>query len=130
MNGRGFTEDDKAAALAALAANAGNVSKTARDLGIPRTTLSRWSNGERISDGVTAKAQVKKAALADELENVARALVGAMPAKIADATLQQSATALGITVEQMLLLRGEATGNTAMTIEVVYTNASLPTDAS
>ena len=130
MNGRGFTEDDKAAALAALAANAGNVSKTARDLGIPRTTLSRWSNGERITDGVTAKAHVKKSALADELESLARILVGAMPEKVADATLQQSATALGITVEKMLLLRGEATGNTAMTIEVVYTNASLPTDAS
>lgn len=130
MNGRGFTEDDKAAALAALAANAGNVSKTARDLGIPRTTLSRWSNGERITDGVTAKAHVKKSALADELENVARALVGAMPAKIAAATLQQVATSLGITIDKMQVLRGESTDNGTLKIQIVYTDANANPNAS
>ena len=130
MNGRGFTEDDKAAALAALAANAGNVSKTARDLGIPRTTLSRWSNGERITDGVTAKAHVKKSALADELESLARILVGAMPEKVADATLQQSATALGITVDKMQVLRGESTDNGTLKIQIVYTDANANPNAS
>ena len=130
MNGHEFTEDDKAAALAALAANAGNVSKTARDLGIPRTTLSRWSNGERITDGVTAKAHVKKSALADELESLARILVGAMPEKVADATLQQSATALGITVDKMQVLRGESTDNGTLKIQIVYTDANANPNAS
>jgi hypothetical protein len=32
--------------MAALDANAGNLKRTARQLGIPRKTLERWSRGE------------------------------------------------------------------------------------
>lgn len=42
MAARRYTPEDRAAALAALAANQGNVARTARQCGVPRPTLIRW----------------------------------------------------------------------------------------
>lgn len=48
---RRYTDDQVAQALAALDLNGGNVKRTARDLGIPRTTLVRWRDGvSAVSD--------------------------------------------------------------------------------
>jgi transposase-like protein len=41
--GRVYTDEEKAAALAALKANKGNVSKTAREVGVPMQTLHEWT---------------------------------------------------------------------------------------
>lgn len=41
---RTYTDDERVAALAALTLNSGNLSKTARDTGIPIATVSLWRN--------------------------------------------------------------------------------------
>lgn len=41
-----YTDDQRIAALAALAANGGNISQTARQTGIPRITLRKWQASE------------------------------------------------------------------------------------
>ena len=41
-NARRFTESDKAAGLVALAANGGNVKRTARELNVNTATMRRW----------------------------------------------------------------------------------------
>ena len=59
MEHRSFNEDDVASALAALKANRGNAKKTARDLGISRTTLRSWAavaNGQTWSGGTPRSA--------------------------------------------------------------------------
>lgn len=45
MAGRStYRDEDKAAVLAVLAANGGNIKRTARETGIPITTVRRWSS--------------------------------------------------------------------------------------
>jgi transposase-like protein len=39
---RAYSDEDKAAALAALKANAGNVKRTATQVGVPARTVRRW----------------------------------------------------------------------------------------
>lgn len=109
---RQYSDEDKATALAALAANGGNVRKTSRDLGMPYDTLRSWAKGENINQGVVKLQPHKKKALADKLEDIAHKLAGALPEKIEEASLQQTATSLGIVVDKMQLLRGQPTNIT------------------
>lgn len=44
--GRRYTDDQKRAALAQLAANHGNLAKTARETGITRNKLREWTSSE------------------------------------------------------------------------------------
>lgn len=105
---RGYSDQQRAEALAALDANEGNLSETARDTGIPRQTLQEWQRG-RVPEGVPELRQEKKQSLADRLEALAHTLIDVMPEKAADASLQQVATSFGIAVDKMRLLRGEPT---------------------
>jgi transposase-like protein len=109
---RSYTDEERGNALAALAANGGNVSRTAAALGIPAKTLEHWAKGERQPRSAQM-GELKKGPLADAFEDLARQLLAGMtPAKIADANLQQLATAAGIAVDKMQLLRGKPTGVT------------------
>ena len=117
---RRYSDDERASALAALAANGGNVNRAAKEIGIPHDTLRRWSRGERhpearqMSDG-------KKLPLADAIESVVEKMVEAVGGKIENAPLQQLATAIGILIDKMLLLRapkGEGSGATPGSVPV------------
>lgn len=44
MARRHYSDNDRAAALAVLAANDGNLSRTARETGVPLTTLKAWAD--------------------------------------------------------------------------------------
>ncbi len=113
---RRYIDDERASALAALAANAGNVEKTARQIGIPAKTLANWAKG--VSHPEAAKAgDQKKGPLADKLEEVAWKLAEAIPERIAATPLEKLALSLGIVIDKMRLLReqptaiSKATGN-------------------
>lgn len=122
---RSYTPEDKAASLAALAANGGNLAKTAAQVGVPRKTLAEWQKQQTPRGGVADASPPKKAAaeqvakllpgakvaLSDRLEQVASALVDKMddPEKIAAATLSQLAVAAGVAIDKMRLLREQPT---------------------
>jgi hypothetical protein len=106
---RQYSDNDKAAALAALDANGGNTYKTAKDTGINRQTLANWANGRGVNHDMPNLVHQKKGELAERLMDVAHLLVDAIPDKIADASLQQVSTSLGIAIEKIQLLQGEAT---------------------
>lgn len=110
MAQRSYSDEDRANALAALEANGGNITKTARELSIPIPTLRRWATGTAHPEA-SANATAKKGPLADKLEEVAWALAGGMLKKISKAKLSETAIALGITVEKMRLLRDQSTSN-------------------
>jgi len=111
----------KAEALAALDANGGNVNRTARQLGIPESTLRGWKKLDEEQASTPFAAQTrevrefreireeKKAALADRLETIAHQIVDALGDKIPEANLQQAATSLGIITDKMQLLRNAPT---------------------
>lgn len=106
-----YSDSRKANALAALVANDGNLSRTSSELGIPRTTLRHWRDGELPSD-VADLGQVKRGDLAAKLEEVAWALAGAIEGKIPFGTLQHTAVALGIVIDKIQLLHGKPTSIT------------------
>lgn len=106
---RNYSEDDRAVALAAYAANESNLDRTAKFTGIPRNTIRNWVNGGAINADTIQLSTVKKGLLADRLETVAHLLVDCIPDKIAEASLQMVATSLGIAVDKMQLLRNKPT---------------------
>jgi hypothetical protein len=103
---RKYTDRDKAAALAALDANAGNFLRTARDLNIPRATLMQWAAGT-VSEDVPELRQGKRRELADMFEDLARRSVETALGLQGHekTTLAMAASAAGIATDKMQLLR-------------------------
>jgi transposase-like protein len=89
-----YSDEEKAACLAALSANGGNIAKTAREVGVPRDTLRRWARGQ-VHPRVVQMHHEKKEPLADLLEGIARQLLGdlADEARRRAADLKEVATA-------------------------------------
>lgn len=100
-----YTDAQRAAALAALTANGGNLKRTSDELGIPRATLTGWTKNPAL----TELRHENEASLTEELERVAYALVRAIPDKIHEASLNHVSVSLGIAIDKLRLLRGEAT---------------------
>lgn len=57
---RTYSDSDKATYLAALDANGGNISLTAKQTGVPRNTLSDWAKGRNLNAEVTDLRHLKK----------------------------------------------------------------------
>ena len=55
-----YTDEQRVVALAALAANGGNIAKTSREMGIPRITLRKWQASELndLPEVATVKAEL------------------------------------------------------------------------
>lgn len=128
MARRQYSDAEKAESLAALDANGGNVSKTARDLGLPRKTLAQWADDRHIHQDVAELRQEKKIDLAARLEEIARQLAEAMPEKMATANLQQVATSMGIAIDKMQLLRGQPTNISDIAVEQIADRIERMTD--
>lgn len=106
---RRYSDDDRSSALAALAANGGDVAGTAARLEIPRKTLESWARGLRHPEAAQSCLE-KKEPLAEAFDRIAsRILGGVTDKKIRDANLQQTLTSAGIAVDKARLLRGEPT---------------------
>lgn len=104
-----YSDEQKAEALAALAANDGNVSKTAQQLGIGRTTLQQWKT-RGVPEVVTQLSHEKSGDLADRMEALAHALLGDLedPARRIG-KVNEVTTSIGIAIDKARLLRGEST---------------------
>ena len=111
---RQYSDADKATALAALDANGGNVSLTAKQTGVPRKTLEDWSKGRKVVDDVAEMRHLKKGELADRLEEVAHALIENIHIRATNefsplVPLKDYATAFGIIIDKRQLLKGKPT---------------------
>ena len=105
-----YSDEEKATVLATLDANEGNVALTARQLGMPDSTLRGWAKGRGTHEEIAELRDQKKGELSERLEAIAHQLVDALPGKIDEASLQQTATSLGITIDKMQLLKQKPTG--------------------
>jgi hypothetical protein len=105
---RQYSDEQKAAVLANLEANNGNVAKTARDAEIPGTTLDAWKRGIGINDDVTNIRDVKKEDLKDLHKLIAVKSLGLLQNKLSDCSAQQLSTIAAISTDKMLVLSGEA----------------------
>jgi hypothetical protein len=108
MAKRQYSDEDKAAALATLDMNGGNLSKTAKKFGIAISTLQSWRDGRGTNTSVTNMRNVKKGELADKLEQVAHAYTDHLlsPVTINDTGAKDAAVTVGTAIDKMRLLRG------------------------
>ena len=104
----------KAGALAVLESNDGNVYRTAKDLGLPNTTVESWSNGQFVNNEVSEIGKQKKEDLADIFERIARASLERAAGQIDEASYAQTVTGAAIAVDKMRLLRDQSTANVAV----------------
>jgi transposase-like protein len=101
---RDYPVELKAAVIAAIEQNGGNVLATSRLFNLPRDTVNYWwANSERF---VEIKQQTRLA-LADKCENIAHSLADSIESHdLSIVPLAQKATTLGIVIDKMQLLRG------------------------
>ncbi len=116
---RRYTDEMKAEALAALTANAGDLSKTAREMNLPRKTLESWSRGLR-GEPPANMCQDKEADLASRFEAfVGRVLELTTDADIQKAPLDRRMVAAGIAVDKAALLRGKGQDGDRTLVQVL-----------
>jgi len=103
-----YSDRDKAAALAALDLNEGNVWRTAKELGIPRSTLQSWANERGINADVPELRQQKKGDLAEKFEQIANAYADRLlePEVIKEASPNAAIVVAGTATDKMRVLRG------------------------
>jgi transposase-like protein len=108
---RQYTEDDKATALAALAANGGNIRRTARELNIPATTLRKWQAGTGVNQACAHKGAQKKAELDSLFEQAAQVYLGRAldEGAVAKTPGKDAIIAAATATDKMRLLREQAT---------------------
>lgn len=104
---RQYADEQKAAVLANLDANNGNVAKTAREADVPRKTLEAWKEGIGINEEVANISHVKKEELKDLHKLIAVKSLGLLQNKLADCSAAQLSTIAAISTDKMLVLDGE-----------------------
>jgi hypothetical protein len=72
-----YSDDQRAAAMAAYKANGNNLRKTARETGIPKGTLEYWARGDDANPVSDELQTNKNTELVDDLFLLAQALVKA-----------------------------------------------------
>lgn len=120
MARRKWTDEEKAEILAALDANQGNVKRTARQCDVPTSTLRGWAKGRGTNAGVAKLRPQKRGELADALEEIAWQIVDLLPSKLAEAEVRELATLLGVSLDKLLVLRGQANNRTEVSGVQIY----------
>lgn len=109
-----YSSEEKAEALLALEANDGNVAATSMEMGIPYRTLYKWAHGKGVHPEVAVLVKEKRLPLVDRLEQLIQLIAEGMddPTKVAAATLNQLSVAMGVLIDKVRLLKGEAPSGT------------------
>ena len=114
-NRRTFSEADKAAGLVTLAANDGNVKRTARDLGVSTVTVRRWrdqaQHGQGPSQALVGAATDTFVADATRVRNKAMALIEAKLDK-GEGTLSDLNRVYGTATDKINVAKGLPTSRT------------------
>lgn len=113
MARRHYSDADRAAALAALDANGGNIAGTARQLGVPESTLRSWSDKPDNAAPADLR-EHKRLELAELLEQWLRVslehvlafheIYGSSPT---EGTMKAAQIGAGIATDKLLALRDE-----------------------
>lgn len=115
MGYKRYSDEQKAAALAAIKANGGNLFRTAHELKIPFQTLSNWAKDTREPvQGFSKLVTEKEESLAELCDKVARKYLNHASDDFVVAVTpgHLSMTAAGIAVDKAQLLRGQPTSIT------------------
>lgn len=108
---RTYTDDERAAAIAAVPTFGGSINATACALGIPERTLNQWVNGDRCAH-LLPLSDRKRLELAEKFEHLAELALDVSITKIGDLDAKSAAITAAVATDKLLLLRGEATAIT------------------
>lgn len=106
------SEQEKARAYALLVTNEGNVKRTARELGMPPSTLRRWRDEwEQTSPPDVSEVVAAVGEFLEEAEEVRNLALSSLRKKISrgEGTVAQVATVLGILDDKIARAKGLAT---------------------
>jgi transposase-like protein len=108
---RRYSDEERAACVAALTANRGNLSKTARICGVPRKTLAGWAaqKANELPSGVAKLRHQKKNDLAQLFETLAERMLSVANRKAQEMSGKDAVIAAAVAVDKMLLLRKQPT---------------------
>jgi len=106
-----YSEDYKRAALLALEANGGNLTKTCKETGITIKTLKDWCAQEKYH--YYKDNEIVRQEMVNYLDELLWKLAQAIPGKISNASVAQVATTFGILFDKRQLLLGKPTSITA-----------------
>jgi len=119
MTSMAYTEQQRADTLIALEANGGNIKLTSEQLGIPRPTIYTW-----LSDNLTLKSDhaietaellpATREAFKTRLTSLRNQVLGHLEENFVDLSARESVVALGILIDKVELLEGNATSRTAV----------------
>ena len=108
---RDYPEELKAAVIAAIEQNGGNVLATSKLFNIPRDTVNYWWNH---SERFVELQHASSLNLADKLENLAHSTTDSLTGHdLSLVTFADKARSLGVIIDKMQLLRGQPTEITA-----------------
>ena len=119
-----YSDEDKASAVLMLEAagypdRKGAMSQVVRELGVPESTLRSWAKNEHGAPPAKVRDR-KKGELIESLNEVATKLIAHL-GDIADTgDVRETATAAGIVIDKLQLLRGDSTANTNQHIVIEY----------
>lgn len=112
---RDYPAELKAAVIAAIEANGGNVLATARLFNLPRDTVNYWWNKSDRFRFVEIE-QISRTNLADKLENIAHSTADSLSAHdLSIVSFRDKGAVLNAVIGNMQLLRGEPTTISATT---------------
>lgn len=104
----------------------GALASTARRLGVPDMTLSRWAKRQN-NPAPNELVSEKRVELADLLRAEIRNALGAMDEARPDASYRDLATSIGIMTDKLQLLTGEPTDNNRTRIVIEYADTDADT---
>jgi len=104
MAGRAtYSEDAKAKVFAALAANDGNVKRTARDFGIPSSTIRRWRDDWEREKNLPSQEALEVATndFLTEAKEVRNLAIAELKRKIPSANVSQLVATVGMLTDKV-----------------------------
>ena len=124
---KSYTDEFKATALALVdsCGGEGHVLRVAEELGIARSTLGDWWRGAHVTEAVPELRHVKRAELARMLANLAHDGLSDLSreGRLSEASVREVMGVIGLSIDKLQLLTGEATQRTTTTIERgIYTD--------
>jgi transposase-like protein len=110
MARRVYTDEDKAAAFVVWKANSNNVKRTARETGVPISTVRRWTlEWEREGPPDTSLVEVAVGDFLSDAERVRHKALNALEEKIPDATPSALVATVGMLTDKIHVVKGIAT---------------------
>lgn len=112
---RTYSEQEKAAALEALALSGMNLNHTAQIIGIPSSTLREWSNGANLTEATYVQFAQKRTALTvARCQEIQQRVIDKLlsPETIEKMRASELFIALGIITDKLRVMQGKPTNIT------------------